>query len=237
MPFEGVKALTLDVFGTIVDFRSSIIRQGEELGRAKGVTVDWAAFHDEWYSAYRPAMIRINNGEEPWANIGTIYRRRLEELLDTFGITGLTHEEKERFNHAWCRLDPWPDAVAGLRRLKKKYILSTLSNGDVGMLTRMAKFAGLPWDCVLCSEIFRRYKPAPEVYLGAIGLLGLKPHEVMMVASHNYDLRAARSHGMKTGFFARPVQYGPDQKIDLEAEEDWDVIADDVEDLAEKLGV
>lgn len=236
MPVSDVKALTFDVFGTVVDFRSSIIRHGEELGRRKGLAVDWAAFADEWYGGYRPAMNRINSGEDEWANVGEIYRRRLEEISEKFGLDSLTGEEKTRFNQSWRRLDPWPDSVSGLTRLKKKFILSALSNGDFGMLTEMGKFAGLPWDCILSSEIFRRYKPAPEVYTGAIELLGLKPGEVMMVASHNYDLRAARALGMKTGFFPRPTQYGPNQTEDLEAEEDWDIIADGLEDLSQKMG-
>ncbi len=144
MPISGVKALTFDVFGTVVDFRACIIRQGEELGRAKGLDVDWEVFADEWYSAYRPAMTRINSGEDEWANVDTIYRRRLEELLPKFGVTGLTAEEKERFNHSWRWLDPWPGTVSGLTRLKSKFVLATLSNGDIAMLTHMAKFGGLP---------------------------------------------------------------------------------------------
>lgn len=236
MSLSDVKALTFDVFGTVVDFRGSIIRQGNELSQRNGIPVEWELFIDEWYSAYRPAMNRINNGEETWVNVNTIYRRRLEELVEPFYLTDFTEGEMKHLQHAWCRLDPWPDAVPGLVRLKKKYILSTLSNGDVGMLTRMAKLGNLPWDCILCSQIFRRYKPAPEVYLGAADLLGLQPDEVMMVASHNYDLRAARSQGMKTGFFPRTTQYGPNQTVDLEAEEDWDVIAKDMEDLAGQLG-
>ena len=144
MPVSNVKALTFDVFGTVLDFRSSIIRHGEELGRRKGLAVDWAAFADEWYGGYRPAMNRINSGEDEWANVGAIYRRRLEELTEKFGLDSLTGEEKTRFNQSWSRLDPWPDSVSGLTRLKKKFIISALSNGDFGMLTEMGKFAGLP---------------------------------------------------------------------------------------------
>ena len=233
---SNVKALTFDVFGTVVDFRSSIIRHGEELGRQKNLNIDWAIFADEWYAGYQHAMTRINNGNDSWANVGTIYRKRLDELLEKFRITNLKDEELDRFNRSWQRLAPWPDSVSGLTRLKKKFILSTLSNGDFAMLIEMAKYASLPWDCILSSEIFRRYKPASEVYLGAIELLGLKPEEVMMVASHNYDLKAARELGMKTGFFARTTQYGPNQTVDLEAEEDWDIIAADLEEMAEILG-
>ena len=138
---SGVKALTFDVFGTVVDFRSCIIRQGEELGRAKGFDVDWEVFSDEWYSAYRPAMTRINSGEDGWANVDTIYRRRLEELLPKFGVTGLTAEEKERFNQSWRWLDPWPDSVPGLTRLKNKFVLATLSNGDIAMLAMVVSAA------------------------------------------------------------------------------------------------
>lgn len=236
MSIADVKALTFDVFGTVVDWRSSIIRQGEEWGRAKDITVDWTAFTDAWHGTYRPSMNRVNDGKDPWTSVNAIYRRELDALFGSFGVTGLPDDEKDRFNYGWCRLDPWPDSVPGLTRLKKKYLLSTLSNGDVGMLTRMAKFGGLPWDCILSSQLFRRYKPSPEVYLGAIELLGLKPHEVMMTAAHNYDLKAARSHGMKTGFICRPTEYGPDQTTDLEAEEDWDVVANNMEEFAEKMG-
>lgn len=232
MGIDGVKAMTFDVFGTVVDWRRSLIEQFRSFGHAKGVSVDWEAFVNDWKSCYRPGMDAVAKGEMPWTNVDSIYRKKLESLLVEYGIRGLSEEEKSALNHTWYRCNPWPDAVAGLTRLKKKYVLSTLSNGDVACMVNMAKHGGLPWDCILCAEIFRRYKPDPKVYRGAIELLTLKPQEVMMVAAHNYDLRAARSHGMRTTFVPRPLEYGPGQTSDLKAEEDWDLVVGSFEELA-----
>ena len=157
----------------------------------------------------------------------SIYRKKLDALLSAYGITGLSEAETLRLNRAWHRCTPWPDVAVGLTRLKGKYVLSTLSNGDVVCLVNMARYGGLPWDGIVCAEIFRHYKPDPEVYRGAIELLGWEPAEIMMVAAHNYDLRAARSHGMRTAFVPRPLEYGPVQTSDLTPEEDWDVVVRD----------
>lgn len=236
MSVAGVKALTFDTFGTVVDWRSSVIEDFRAFGKKQGLKVDWEALVDEWKTAYRPGMDAVRSGKQPWTTVDRIYRAKLDEVLAEYGLDELAEEEKVHLNRVWHRLNPWSDAVAGLTRLKRKYIISPLSNGDVSCLVNMAKHGGLPWDVILCAEIFRHYKPDPEVYLGAIACLGLRPHEVMMVAAHNYDLRAARTHGMKTGFVARPTEYGPGQKTNLEAEEDWDVIAGDFGELAAKLG-
>ncbi|HXF66174.1 MAG TPA: haloacid dehalogenase type II [Burkholderiales bacterium] len=232
----GVKALAFDTFGTVVDWRSSIIADFRRFGRRKKLEADWAALVDEWKKAYRPGMDAVNSGRRPWTTVDAIYREKLDELLPRYGLQALSEEERVYLNRAWHRLDPWPDAVPGLKRLKKKYVIAPLSNGDVACLVNMAKRAGLPWDVILCAELFRRYKPDPEVYLGAIRLLGLEPREVMMVAAHNYDLRAARACGMRTAFVPRPAEYGPRQSTDLQAEDDWDVIAQDFRALAAKLG-
>lgn len=237
MSVAGVKAMTFDVFGTIVDWRGSLIEQFQAFGQEKGLSVPWDAFVDDWKNCYRPGMDAVRAGELPWTNVEGLYWRKLEPLLVEYGIKGLSQVEKFRLNRAWHRCNPWPDVVAGLTRLKSQYVLSTLSNGDVACLVNMAKHGGLPWDCVLCAEIFRHYKPDPEVYRGAIDLLGCQPDEVMMVAAHNYDLRAASSHGMRTAFVPRPVEYGPGQTSDLEAEEDWDVVVGDFEALATAMGV
>jgi 2-haloacid dehalogenase len=229
------RALVFDVFGTVVDWRTSIIAEFQRFGREKGITLDWEAFVDHWKGAYHPGMDAVREGRRPWATVDRLYREKLDELLGEYGITQLTEAEKTHLNTAWHRLEPWPDAVGGLARLRTRYIISTLSNGDLACLVDMAKHGGLPWDCILCAQIFRHYKPDPEVYLGAIELLGCKPHEVMLVAAHNYDLAAARSHGMATAFVARPTEYGPAQTSDLTADEDWDVIADDFGALAEAL--
>jgi 2-haloacid dehalogenase len=233
---NGVKALTFDTFGTVVDWRSTIIADFKLFGKLKALDIDWEAFVDEWKSAYKPGMDAVRKGVWPWTTVDGIYRMKLDEMLPRYGLTQLSETEKTFLNRVWHRLDPWPDAVAGLVRLKKQYVVSPLSNGDVSCLTNMAKRAGLPWDVILCAEIFRHYKPDAEVYLGAIAMLGCKPDEVMMVAAHNYDLKNARSHGMRTAFVARPTEYGPHQDKDFEAEEDWDIVARDFGELATKLG-
>lgn len=236
MSVAGVKALTFDTFGTVVDWRTSIINDFSAFGTRKGLKADWAALVDEWKTAYRPGMDAVRSGKWPWTTVDGIYRIKLDEILPQYGLGGLGEDDRMHLNRVWHRLNPWPDAVEGLTRLKKKYVISPLSNGDVACLVNMAKHGGLPWDVILCAELFKHYKPDPEVYLGAIAYLGLQPHEVMMVAAHNYDLREARSHGMRTGFVPRPTEYGPNQKTNLKAESDWDVVAKDFQELAAKLG-
>ncbi len=229
-----VKALTFDVFGTVVDWRGSIIAEGRKLGRRKKLAVDWAAFADAWRAGYRPAMDRVRSGALPWTNIDGLHRRILDELLVRFRIDGLAEAEKADFNRAWHRLAPWKDSVAGLKRLKKKRVIATLSNGNVALLTNMARHAGLPWDCILSAEILGHYKPDPEVYLGAARLLGLAPGEVMMVAAHPEDLDAAARTGLRTAFVRRPTEFGTRQ--DLRPEPRFDFNARDFVDLARQLG-
>lgn len=232
----NIRYLTFDVFGTVVDWRTSVIAEVERSARAQGAALDAAAFVDAWKSCYRPGMDAVNRGETPWTNVDVIYRRKLDELLDGHGLGGLDEDARAELNRAWTRLAPWPDAVAGLERLGRRYVLSTLSNGNFAWLVEMAKHAGLPWDCVLTAENARRYKPDPAVYRMAIELFGGDASRLMMVAAHNYDLRHARSHGMRTAFVARPLEHGPGQTTDLGPEEDWDVVAADLIDLAERLG-
>jgi 2-haloacid dehalogenase len=232
----SVKALTFDVFGTVVDWRSSIIREGQRLGQAKGIEADWARFADAWRGGYGPAMDRVRKGELPWTNIDTLHRMILDRLLGEFRITGLTESEKEEFNRAWHRLTPWPDAVAGLARLKKRFLIATLSNGNVALLANMARHAGLPWDVILSAELARRYKPDPAVYRMAAELLGLRPEQVMMVAAHKGDLRASRAVGFRTAFVTRPQEFGPDRKPDLAPDPAFDVHVPDFLDLAAQLG-
>ena len=232
---KDVKALTFDVFGTVVDWRSSIIREGRELGRRKDLEVDWEEFADAWRGGYGPSMNRVRKGELPWMNIDQLHRLILDGLLEKFDIKGLTEAEIRHFNRAWHRLAPWPDAVEGLTQLKENYIITSLSNGNVALLVNMAKHAGLPWDAVLSSELAGHYKPDKEVYLKAAQLLGLEPEQVMMVAAHQGDLRAAASVGFKTAFVLRPLERGPNGKKDLTPDPDFDVVADDFLDLARKL--
>lgn len=234
-PPAGVKALTFDVFGTVVDWRGSIIGEGESLNRDRGWRVDWAKFADQWRSGYGPSMDKVRKGQLPWLKIDELHRRILDELLPQFGLTSLTEPEKDHLNRVWHRLKGWPDAVGGLARLKRKYIIATLSNGNVALLTNMAKYAGLPWDCVLSAELSHHYKPDPEAYLSAADLLGLKPAEVMMVAAHTGDLRAAAKCGLRTAFVHRPLEYGAVKKADTPPAE-ADFRAKDFLDLASQLG-
>src|ERR671922_1282884 len=210
-----VKALTFDVFGTVVDWRGSIIRDCAKFGAERGLKVDWAAFADTWRGAYRPSMDRVRRGELPWTNLDALHRMVLDELLVKFGIGGLSEADIDHLNRVWHRLDPWPDSVEGLTRLRKRFILATLSNGNVALLTNMAKYAGLPWDCILSAELAHHYKPDPETYQMAADLLGLRPEQVMMVAAHKGDLRAAQAVGLQTAFVPRPMEHGPERTPDL----------------------
>lgn len=231
----AVRALLFDVFGTVVDWRGSIIREGAKLGRLKRLRVNWAAFADAWRAGYRPAMARVRSGELPWTTIDRLHRMILEDLLRQFGIAKLSDAEIDRFNLVWHRLRPWRDARPALAQLKREYVIATLSNGNVALLVDMAKNAKLPWDCVLSAELFRHYKPDPEVYLGASELLGLAPQQVMMVAAHKDDLHAAKACGMKTAFVRRPLEFGPKVRVDLSPERAFDLNTDDLLDLAANL--
>src|SRR5437879_13225665 len=189
MAIENVKALTFDVFGTVVDWRSSLIREGEALGKKRGLNVDWPRFADAWRGLYQPAMDEVRHGRRPWTKLDDLHRESLDTLLVQFAIKGLSEPEIDHLHRAWHRLDPWPDSVPGLTRLTKKFVLATLSNGNVALILNMAKHGGLPWDAVLGAEVARHYKPQPETYLTTAALLGLAPAERMMVAAHNRDLR------------------------------------------------
>jgi len=230
-----VKALVFDVFGTVVDWRGSIIREGRLLGRRRKIKADWAAFADAWRAGYQPAMARVRSGELPWTRLDDLHRMILDGLLDRFALRDLPEEELDHLNCAWHRLKPWPDARAGLARLKRRHVIATLSNGNVALLVNMAKRAGLPWDCVLSAEVVRHYKPDPETYLGAAELLGVKPEELMMVAAHKDDLHAARKCGLRTAYVTRPREFGPGAKPDLSRDPALDLHARDFLDLARQL--
>ncbi|PWT82518.1 MAG: haloacid dehalogenase type II [Acidobacteria bacterium] len=232
----SVKALVFDTFGTVVDWRGSIIEEGTAWGKAKGITVDWARFADRWRAGYAPSMEKVRKGELPWTNLDHLHRALLDDLLKEFHIEGLSEDEKDHWNLVWHRLKPWPDSVAGLARLKKKFTIAPLSNGNVALLTDMAKHAGLPWDLILSAELAKRYKPDREAYLTAVSLLELRPEQVMMCAAHSSDLAAARSFGLRTGFIHRPLEYGAARKADDAKPRDFDVVSTDILDLASRLG-
>ena len=231
-----LKAVTFDVFGTVVDWRTSIAREVESLAVKKQFVVDGERFADAWRKLYQPSMKKVRDGKMPWTVLDDLHRTNLLEVLEAFGIDQLSEEEIEHLNRAWHRLDPWPDAVAGLQRLKQHYIIGTLSNGNVALIVNMAKFSGLPWDVVLGAEIARHYKPQPEAYLKSAEILGLEPRECMLVAAHNGDLAAAGRCGCLTAFVPRPTEYGSEQTTDLAAEYDCDLVAGDFIELAQILG-
>lgn len=238
MGVSGVTTLLFDTYGTVVDWRSSVAGEGRELGLEKGLTgIDWDAFANAWRAGYHPAMDMIRSGQRAWTTNDTLQRQRLDEIVEEFGISGLTKSDKDDFNRAWHRLRPWPDSVAGLRRLKTKFTIGTLSNGSFYLLANMARHSGLPWDFIVSADNFHHFKPDPEIYLGAVELFGGNAGSVMLVAAHNDDLKHARRHGLKTAFVARPTEYGPDQDADLAADDDWDIIADSIEGVADAMGV
>jgi len=231
-----IHACLFDVFGTVVDWRTSLIREGELLAAAKDLKVDWPAFADAWRAGYRPAMDRVARGELPWQSIDQLHRMILDGLLQRFNITGLEEHDIAHFNRAWHRLIPWPDSVPGLNRLRSRYVISTLSNGNIGLLVDMAKNAGLPWDCVLSGELIHKYKPDPEVYKMAARMLGYELSEVMMVAAHPPDLQAASQAGLKTAYVPRPLEHGAERRAAHGDGAGFDVVASDFLDLAAKLG-
>ena len=233
---KNIQALTFDVFGTVVDWRGSIIREMRLFAREKNIKIDVAAFADGWRAGYQPAMQRVRSGDLPWINIDALHRIILDDLLKKFSIANLTEAEKIHLNKIWHRLKPWPDSVRGLKRLKKKYIITTLSNGNVSLLTNMAKFGGLPWDCIISAELAKHYKPDPEAYQMAASLLDLKTEEVLMVAAHKNDLVAAQKTGNRAAFITRPLEYGADIKNDISRERTFDIHALDLNDLADQLG-
>lgn len=235
--FMSVKALVFDTFGTVVDWRTSVTQEVEQLAKKKGFKVDAAKFADAWRAGYGPSMNRVRTGELPWKRLDALHRMILDKILVDFAITGLSESEIDTLNHAWHRLRPWPDSVSGLTRLKKRFIIAPLSNGNVALMTNLAKYGGLPWDCILGAELARHYKPDREVYQSAADFLDLKLDQVMMVAAHLGDLRAAKGVGLRTAFVPRPHEYGPGGKPDLQPDSAVDLPATDFNDLARQLGV
>lgn len=229
-----MKALLFDVFGTVVDWRGSIIREGEHVWSPRGLRLDWGRFADAWRAGYQPAMERVRTGARPWVPLDQLHREILDQLLSDFGAAHLGEAERDELSRIWHRLDPWPDALAGLARLKRSYIIAPLSNGNVSLLLNMARRAGLSWDAILSAELARQYKPRPEVYLTAVALLGVRPDEAMMVAAHADDLMAAQVCGLRAAFVRRPLEFGPGRAPD-EPGAGCDLVADDFIDLDAKL--
>lgn len=235
--FDSIKALTFDVFGTVVDWRSSIIREGQLLSQEKSLEVDWPKFADRWRDGYMPVMQRVREGQLPYSKIDVLHRLILDGLIKDFGLEGLSPSEVDHLNRVWHRLMPWPDSVPGLNRLRGRFVVSSLSNGNVSLLVNMAKNAGIPWDCVLSAELTGHYKPDKEVYVKAADLLGLEPSEVMMVAAHPIDLRAAAKVGYRTALVLRPLERGPDRGLYFEPDpSEFDLTVNDFWDLAKQLG-
>jgi 2-haloacid dehalogenase len=231
-----IKALTFDVFGTVVDWRTSVAREAESLLAPKGHALDWGAFADAWRARYVPAMAKVSSGERPFVILDTLHRENLVETLAEAGVAGLSDAELDALNLAWHRLDPWPDAIEGMGRLKRRFILASLSNGNVRLMVDMAKRAGLPWDVILGAEVARAYKPQPEAYDAAARILCLAPEECLMVAAHPSDLAAAASRGLRTAYVHRPLERGLGRESRRPAEGTFDYEVDDFIALAAVLG-
>jgi 2-haloacid dehalogenase len=226
------RILAFDIFGTVVDWHGSIVR---ELG-ARHPEVDGNAFALAWRAGYQPAMQRVRSGELGWTRIDELHRLILDGLLPRFGLAHLNEAERAELNRVWHRLDAWPDSVAGLLRLKQRFTICSLSNGNIGLLTNMAKSAGLPWDCILSAEVFRAYKPDPRTYLGVAETFDLEPSQVMLVAAHQDDLAAARACGLQTAYIERPLEFGHHQPKDVSPDLANTLHARDLEQLADLMG-
>jgi 2-haloacid dehalogenase len=233
------RALVFDVFGTVVDWREGVASDLASFLKKHGAAgVDPHAVADAWRRRYQPAMEECRSGRRPFTRLDVLHRENLDAVLADHGVDlqAVDAAELDDLNRAWHRLDPWPDSLPGLLRLKARYIIAPLSNGNVALLLNMAKRAGLPWDAILGAEVAGAYKPRPEAYLRTADILGLRPAEVCLVAAHNGDLQAARACGLGTAFVLRATEHGPGQTTDLAPSAAWDVIAADFLDLAERLG-
>lgn len=233
------KALAFDVFGTVVDWHGGVAGEVTALAARHGIGVDGSAFANDWRAGYAPAMDRVRGGELPWMHIDRLHRMILDGIVDRHDLgisSGISEAERAELNLVWHRLPPWPDTLKGLALLKQRFTITTLSNGNFSLLTAMAKHAGLPWDCIVSAELFKHYKPDPEVYLGCANLLDVAPGELMLVACHPSDLRAARAQGLRTAYVRRPFEHGPATLEPAWVEGEFELVADDFMQLAERLG-
>jgi len=234
---DGIKALAFDVQGTCVDFYQPVLRAGAAANREKSLTTDWAALLAEWRELYRVAMDAVIAGRRPWLRVDQIYREALDVLLERHGLAAaFTSQERDEMNSVWTRLDAWPDAIEGLARLRRRFTTATLSNAGMAAVVAVVKHAKLPFDAILTAELAKSYKPAPAVYQLAVDFLGYRPDQIVMVACHKYDLKAARQLGMRTAFVARPLEFGPDARPDVRPESWLDIYVDSFVTLAEILG-
>ena len=232
-----IKALTFDVFGTVVDWRSGVAREAEAALAPKGLALDWGAFADRWRALYQPAMEQVRTGARPFTILDALHRENLVVLLAELGIAGLSEPEIDALNLAWHRLDPWPDVLDGMARLRRRFILASLSNGNIALMVDMARRAGLPWDVILGAEVARAYKPQPEAYDSAARMLALAPAECLMVAAHPSDLAAAAARGLRTAYVHRPLENGPGREARRPAAGTFDYPVDSFGELAEALAV
>lgn len=231
----AIKALMFDVFGTVVDWRTSIQDEMTAFFTPLGIEKDWEAFAQDWRAKYQPSMEKVRAGNREYVRLDELHRENLDELLADYELESLNEEQRDFINHVWHRLVPWKDTVPGLVRLQRRFLLTTLSNGNIALMANLAKNSGLPWDAILGAEVTQSYKPDPVTYTRSMEVMALKPAECMMVAAHNYDLKVARSLGMKTAFVARPNEYGDRQKTDFEADDDWDICCNSMIELAQHL--
>ncbi len=228
--------LAFDVFGTVVDWHGGVTAEVASVAAARGIVGDWSAFALAWRAGYAPAMERVRSGSLPWTHIDALHRLILDDIVDAHGLGSLDSSALDQLNRVWHRLPPWPDTVPSLERLRRGHLLTTLSNGNFSLLTNLAKHGGLPWDCIVSAELFGHYKPDPEVYLGCAGLLQVSAGELMLVACHANDLRAARACGLRTAYVRRPREAGVAGPQEAVAPNEFDLITDDFHDLANQLG-
>jgi len=236
MAHTEIKALLFDVFGTVVDWRGSIIREMTRYGKTQQNHQNWEQFALDWRALYQPAMEGIRSGERGYVKLDQLHRENLQQLVDKYELQALSEEQLDYVNRVWHRLQPWADVLPGMNRLKKNYVLASLSNGNVELIINMARHSAIAWDMILGSETAQGYKPQDKVYIHGAQMLGLQPEQCMMVAAHNDDLQAARSLGFKTAYINRPYEYGNAQNSDLQAEQDWDIIGEYMTDIADALG-
>lgn len=236
-PFQQIGLLGFDVFGTVVDWRTSVARACEPFLRTHGIAADPFDFADAWRAQYQPAMEEVRSGRRPWARLEVLNLENLQRVLAQHGVDAgaLPLATLAELNRCWQRLDPWPDAVPGLLRLKRRFAIAPISNGSIAGMLHLARHGGLPWDAILGAEIARTYKPQPAVYLASCEAAGYAPAQACMVAAHNNDLAAARALGLATVFLRRPLEHGPRQTSDLVAEQAWDVVAESMLEVADAL--